>query len=342
MIDRWRELFGNVALRDLVVATLDILIVYYVIYRVLLTIKGTRAAQMVIGIVLIGAAFFAAERFEMTTVSWLLDKFVEYFIIIVIVVFQQDIRRALMRIGENVSRWGRTHEISHALDEIIAAAEHLAKARIGGIVVFEREVSLAEFIDHGEQIDARVSKELLVSLFVPSRDNELHDGAVIVKNWRIERAGCVLPLSRSPMASDFGTRHRAALGITEETDAVSVVISEERGEVSLCFRGNIARDLEGETLRTALQGMFDQQKDKESGSVAQEAHAAAAISKAVAAMAGDTADASRADERARATREATGRHRAVTRSDTLRLPSAQRQTGSTEVPRPRPRTAEEG
>src|SRR5690606_14886825 len=124
VIELFSDLFADLALRDVLVACIDILIVYYVIYRVLLTIKGTRAAQMVIGIVLIGAAFFAAERFEMTTVSWLLDNFIQYFIIIVIVVFQQDIRRALMRIGQNVSRWGRTHEISHALDEIIAAAEH--------------------------------------------------------------------------------------------------------------------------------------------------------------------------------------------------------------------------
>lgn len=284
------EIWADVAAlssRELLVSCIDILLVYYVIYRVLLTIKGTRAAQMVIGIVLIGGAFFAAERFEMTTVSWLLDNFIEYFIIIVIVVFQQDIRRALMRIGQNVSRFGRPHAISHALDEVLAAAQHLAKARMGGIVVFERELGLDEFIDHGSVVDARISKELLVALFVPSRDNELHDGAVIIRDLRLQRAGAVLPLSRSELASDFGTRHRAALGITEETDAVAVVISEERGEVSLCFKGNIARDLELPELRNALQGLFDD-AHLDSITTADEAHAAAAISKAVAAMAGAT------------------------------------------------------
>jgi len=189
-----------------------------------------------------------------------------------------------MRIGQNVSRWGRTHEISHALDEVIAAAEQLAKARIGGIVVFEREANLTEFVDHGEIIDARVSKELLVSLFVPSRDNVLHDGAIVVKDWRIEKAACVLPLSHGALAVDLGTRHRAGVGITEETDAVALVISEERGEVSLCFRGNIARDLEGQTLRQALRGLFDH--DEESAQVAEEAQGAADISKAVAALSG--------------------------------------------------------
>ncbi|MBL4635366.1 MAG: TIGR00159 family protein [Kofleriaceae bacterium] len=256
MSEIWGEIMG-LGTRDLAVSCIDILLVYYVIYRVLLTIQGTRAAQMVIGIVLIGGAFFAAERFDMRTVSWLLDNFIEYFIVIVIVVFQQDIRRALMTIGQNVSRFGRTQAISQALDEILAAAEHLAKARMGGIVVFEGEVRLDEFLDHGEPIDAEISKELLVALFVPSRDNELHDGAVIIRNLRLNRAGAVLPLSRSNIASDFGTRHRAALGITEDTDAVALVISEERGEVSLCYKGHIARDLEMHELRTALQELFD-------------------------------------------------------------------------------------
>jgi len=274
--------------RDALVTCLDIFIVYYVIYRVLLTIKGTRAAQMVIGIVLIGAGFFAAERLHMTTVSWLLDNFITYFIIIIIVVFQQDIRRGLMKLGQNVVPFGRTHALAHALDEVIAAADHLAKARMGGIVVFEREAEVTAFVEHGEIVDARVSRELLTTLFVPSRDNELHDGAVIItKNLRIHMAGVLLPLSRSlHLAKDFGTRHRAALGISEETDAVVIVISEERGEVSLCFRGNIARDLEMDTLRSALQDLFEQESTTTT-KLEDEAVAAAEIGKAMAALAGD-------------------------------------------------------
>jgi uncharacterized protein (TIGR00159 family) len=277
------NLLDETTARTALVTCLDILLVYYLIYRVLLTIKGTRAAQMVIGIVLIGAGFFAADRLEMTTVSWLLESFINYFIIIVIVVFQQDIRRGLMRIGQKVP-FGRAHQRSYALDEVLAAAEHLAKARMGGIVVFEREAELSQFSEHGKAIDARVSKELIVSLFVPSRDNELHDGAVVInKEMRIERAGVLLPLSRSlALGQEFGTRHRAALGITEETDAVALVISEERGEVSLCFQGSIARDMEPETLRTALQKLFDQ--PAAAATVAREAAAAAEISRAMAAL----------------------------------------------------------
>lgn len=281
------ELLRDVTARDVLVTLVDILIVYYVIYRVLLTIKGTRAAQMVIGIVLIGAGFFVAERLEMTTVSWLLDNFISYFIIIIIVVFQQDIRRGLMRLGQKVGPFGRTHALAHALDEVLTAAEQMARARIGGIVVFEREAELADFVDHGKPVDGKVSRELLSALFLPSRDNPLHDGAVIIdKNLRIRSAGAVLPLSRSDLAADMGTRHRAALGITEQTDAVSVVVSEERGEISLCYRGNIARDMEHETLRTALQALFEGDKARAT-QVSEEAQAAADIAKGLAALAAE-------------------------------------------------------
>jgi uncharacterized protein (TIGR00159 family) len=286
-LSAFQEFLGDVTARDVVVTFVDIFIVYYVIYRVLLTIKGTRAAQMVIGIVLIGAGFFVAERLEMTTVSWLLDNFISYFIIIIIVVFQQDIRRGLMRLGQKVGPFGRTHAVTHVLDEVLAASDQMAKARIGGIVVFEREAELSDFIDHGQMVDARVTRELLATLFVPSRDNKLHDGAVIIdKNLRIRAAGVVLPLSRSErLGQEFGTRHRAALGITEETDAVSIVVSEERGEVSLCYRGNIARDMEPDTLRSALQGLFE--GEKRGAQIADEAQAAAEIAKGLAALAAE-------------------------------------------------------
>jgi diadenylate cyclase len=189
-----------------------------------------------------------------------------------------------MRIGQNVVPFGKTHQLAHALDEVLAAAQHLARARMGGIVVFEREAEIKQFVDAGKIIDARVSKELLVTLFVPSRDNELHDGAVVInKNLRLDRAGVLLPLSRAiKLSQELGTRHRAALGITEETDAVVLVISEERGEISLCFKGNIARDLEVDTLRSALQDLFQEETTVE---VAEGAQAAGELSKAMAALA---------------------------------------------------------
>jgi diadenylate cyclase len=262
---------------------IDIALVYYLIYRFLLTIRGTRAAQMVVGIVLIGVAFMVSQRVELTTVSWLLDNFISYFIILIIVVFQQDIRRALGRIGQNVLPFGRRQEASHVVDEVVAACAQLARARMGAIIVFERDAALEEFVDDATRVDAALSRQLLVSLFVPAKDNELHDGAVVInKLHRIELARALLPLSRATdLGPEFGTRHRAALGITEDTDAVVVVVSEERGEISLCFKGSIARDLEPVMLRRALVGLFSGRAD----TMAEEAEAAAEVGKAIASIA---------------------------------------------------------
>jgi uncharacterized protein (TIGR00159 family) len=258
------SIFGRVTLRDVLVAGVDIAIVFYLIYRVLLLIKGTRAAQMLVGVFLIAGGFFAAKQFELTTLSWLLDNFINYFIIIIIVVFQHDIRRGLMRMGTLFSS-KRNYQETFVFEEVIKAAEQLARARIGALFVFEREADLTEFVEPGVPLDAQVSQELLASLFVPEGQNACHDGAVIIKNLRVQQAGAVLPLSANPkLDKQLGTRHRAAIGITEETDAVVVVVSEERGQVSLCFHGNIARDLSGATLRKALLGLF--QKERRRGS----------------------------------------------------------------------------
>ncbi len=272
--------FGGVA-----TTVVDVALVYYLIYRLLLTIRGTRAAQMVVGIVLVGAAFFVAERVELSTVSWLLDNFISYFIILIIVVFQADIRRALGRLGQSMMPWGRKQETSHIVDEVVAAVAQLARARMGAIVVFERDAALEEFVDDATRVDGVLTRQLLVALFVPVRDNELHDGAVVIgKNHRIDLARALLPLSKATdLGPEFGTRHRAALGITEDTDAVVVVVSEERGEISLCFKGSIARDLEPVILRRALVGLFA--GGHATDVMAEEAEAAAEVGKALASIA---------------------------------------------------------
>nr|HEX4313281.1 diadenylate cyclase CdaA [Kofleriaceae bacterium] len=276
----------DLTVSQVLTTVVDVALVYYLIYRVLLTIRGTRAAQMVVGIVLVGAAFFVAERLDLSTVSWLLDNFISYFIILIIVVFQADIRRALGRIGQGILPFGRRPETMHVVDEVVAATAQLARARIGAIVVFERDASLEPFVDDARRIDAALSRQLLVALFVPVKDNELHDGAVVInKAQRIELARALLPLSRATdLGPEFGTRHRAALGITEDTDAVVVVVSEERGEISLCFKGSIARDLEPVMLRRALVGLFAAGRTED---MAQEAQAAAEVGKAMAILAAD-------------------------------------------------------
>ena len=290
MFGSLEELLDGMTVATVATTVFDIALVYLLIYRLLLTIRGTRAAQMIVGIVLVGAAFFVAERLELSTVSWLLDNFISYFIILIIVVFQQDIRRALGRIGQNVMPFGRKQETTLIVDEVVAATAQLARTRMGAIIVFERDAALEEFVDDASRIDAVLSRQLLVSLFVPSKDNELHDGAVVIgKNHRIELARALLPLSKATdLGPEFGTRHRAALGITEDTDAVAVVVSEERGEISLCFKGSIARDLEPVMLRRALVGLFAGGRATEE--MTEEAAAAAEVGKALAAI-GEPVDA---------------------------------------------------
>lgn len=248
--------------REVLVTSADILIVYYVIYRVLKLIRGTRAAQMLVGMSLLAAFFYAAKRIELTTVSWLFENLINYFIILLIVVFQHDIQRGLMQVGQNLFR-RRQYEESYVIEEVVQAADELARHRIGGLFVIERDAELADHLgEAGIGLDARVTKELLVTLFIPDADNHMHDGAVIIKNLRVQQAGALLPLSANArLDKQLGTRHRAGIGITEETDAVAVVVSEERGQISLCFNGNIARDLAPPELRKALLGLF-QKKPK--------------------------------------------------------------------------------
>jgi uncharacterized protein (TIGR00159 family) len=267
VIHQLKVLVESMSWREAVTAAADILIVYYVVYRALLLIKGTRAAQMLIGLVLVGAGFFAAKLLELTTLTWLLDNLINYSIIFFIVIFQHDIRRGLMRVGANLFPTARHYERTEVFEEIVKAAERLAHLRIGALIVLERDADLVDYLSNaGEPIDAKPTEDLLVSLFLPDSENKLHDGAVILKNLRIATAGAVLPLSANAgLDKALGTRHRAAIGVTEETDAVVVVVSEERGTISLCFGGNIARDLDGATLRKALLGLFQKEKRKKAG-----------------------------------------------------------------------------
>ncbi len=261
-----RSFLHDLTLWQGLTAAADILVVAFVVYRALVLVKGTRAAQVLIGLLLVVVAFAAAKVLELTTLTWLLDNLINYSIIFFIVIFQHDIRRGLMRVGQNLFASRRQYEETYVFEEIIKAAETLARSSTGALIVIERDADLEEFLeDAGVAVDARVTRELLVALFLPEPANNLHDGAVLIKNLRIERAGAVLPLSaNSKLDKSLGTRHRAAIGITEETDAVVVVVSEERGTVSLCFGGNIASDLDPATLRKALLGLF-QKKPRRTG-----------------------------------------------------------------------------
>lgn len=241
-------------LRDAV----DVLVVAYAVYRILLLVRGTRAAQVGQGLLLLAVVYAISQWLQLTTTFALLDRSLTSFLVFMVVIFQADIRRALMRVGDRpfLSRWRKPVD-APAMEEVIAAAEDLAQRRVGALFVFERDASVDDFVTQSTHLDAEISTELLFTIFLPSQDNPLHDGAVIIRNGRIAAAGAVLPLTNSgALDRQLGTRHRAALGISEETDAAVVVVSEERGEISLCFNGNIVRGLDAQTTRQALYGVL--------------------------------------------------------------------------------------
>jgi diadenylate cyclase len=237
----------------------DLLIVTYVIYRALLVLRGTRAMQMGTGLILIFLVYLAAKWLALITLLNLLSTLLSSIILIVVVVFQNDIRRGLMRVGSRAFLGGfaRAQE-SRVIDEVVASATELARHRMGALIAFEQDANLDEFVvAQGIPVDSAVTRELLVSLFVPESVNKLHDGAIIIRNLRIAKAGVFFPMPESRIVdTSLGSRHRAAIGITEETDAVVVVVSEERGTISFCFSGNIVSNLDGASLRQALLGLF--------------------------------------------------------------------------------------
>jgi len=244
----------------------DIITVTALTYAVLLVLRGTRAMQVGLGLGLVFLLYVAAQWLQLLTLLSIMGSLVSNIILVVVVVFQSDIRRGLQRVGS--SAWfsfSRTQE-AQVIDEVVEAATELARHRIGAIIAFEQDANLDEFVGahKGQVLDAKVSSELLVALFVPEGLNKLHDGAVIIRNLRVAKAGVFFPMPERSLDSSFGSRHRAALGITEETDAVVVIVSEERGTISFCFNGNIASSLDGPKLRTMLEAIFNPKVRKKS------------------------------------------------------------------------------
>jgi len=247
------QLRTGIRITDLI----DITIVTFIIYRILLLIRGTRAMQMATGLMILGIVFFAASTQGLYITLWILSHFFDYMILIVIVLFQDDLRRALTLVGKNPFFASASEEANYEMiTEISRAATRMAKERIGGLIVIERETGLKNFIDTGSELESKVKSELIYSIFVPS--SPLHDGAVIITDGRIAAAGCFLPLSKDPnIDKRYGTRHRAALGLTEDTDAIVVVISEEAGEVHLVKNGKITMNLNEQEIRQSLATLLE-------------------------------------------------------------------------------------
>lgn len=232
---------------------IDIAIVALLIYELLVLFKGTRAIQMTASAAFIVGLFFASEWLQLETVNWLIRNLAPYVVFAIIVLFQADIRRALAHFGRlPVFRYfERQQNADETIEELIVAAASLSARRIGAIVVIERQIGMRNYIEGGIPLDALVTYDLLGSIFQPG--SPLHDGAAIVQGDRVAAAACFLPLSVNPLVSkDLGTRHRAALGITEENDAIAIVVSEETGNISLAIGGAIERGLLPDGLRTRL------------------------------------------------------------------------------------------
>jgi diadenylate cyclase len=233
----------------------DILLVALVAYRVLVTFRGTRTAQMLIGLATLAAASVLARRIELHTVQWVLDQVWAFWTVALIVLFQPELRRTLARVGQGaVLRnlfTARDAESARLIEEIARTADRLAARRIGALIVLERTGALRLYEDLGVPLDALVSADLLESVFLPA--SPLHDGAVIVRGTRAVAAGCFLPLSRHvQLGRELGTRHRAALGVSEESDALAIAVSEETGRISLAVDGEITTMPDAAALRTRL------------------------------------------------------------------------------------------
>ena len=236
---------------------IDIAIVAVLVYELLVLIRGTRAVQMALAASFLIALYFLSQWLELETVNWLIRNLATYVVFAIIVLFQSDIRRALLHFGRGpyFRYFERAASTKETLEELVIAVTTLSTRRIGVLIVVERSIGLRNYIEGGIPLDATVTYDLLASIFQPG--TPLHDGAVIVQNDRVAAAACFLPLSVNPRVSrDVGTRHRAALGVTEESDAIAIVVSEETGSISLAVSDALERGLGGDLLRARLQALL--------------------------------------------------------------------------------------
>ncbi len=236
-------------------SVVDILLVWYVIYKLINIIKGTKAVQLLKGILVILLVRVASDFFGLTTLSWMMQQVITYGFLAIIIIFQPELRRALEQLGRGKFFSRSTNPDDNGqektVEAILKAAEYMAKRRIGALISIERETGMSDYIETGIALNSQISSELLINIFIPN--TPLHDGAVIIQKNNVAAAACYLPLSESPFISkELGTRHRAALGISEVTDSITVVVSEETGAVSLTRNGELHRDLKAEELKEVL------------------------------------------------------------------------------------------
>lgn len=234
---------------------IDILLVTYVIYKLTMLIRGTKAIQLLKGISVIIAVWFLSSAFQLQTLKWLVEQAINFGFLAIIIIFQPELRRALEQLGRGrfFTRYATIEEDEYkeTVDALVKASIYMGKRRIGALISVERETGMNEYVETGVPIQAKITSELLINIFIPN--TPLHDGAVIVNKNNILAAACYLPLSESQfIPKELGTRHRAAIGISEVTDSITLVVSEESGQISLAKNGELHRDLNEEQLRRML------------------------------------------------------------------------------------------
>lgn len=263
-MDYVRDLFLNIRIRDII----DILIVAFAFYKLFTLIKETRAEQLIKGIFLVFVFTKISQWLEFHTLHWILNTTMTVGVIAILIVFQPELRRGLEYLGR--SRFFsksfaeiKGESLSEVLDEIVDAVASLSRQNIGALIVLEKETGLNELVETGTQIEGTVSSDLLINIFIPN--TPLHDGAVIIKDDKIKAAGCFLPLTENAsLSKDLGTRHRAALGVSEESDSLAIIVSEETGSISIAENGSIARYLDVKTLKQILMDMYKPKEEEPS------------------------------------------------------------------------------
>lgn len=255
------SIIQNIKFTDII----DILIVSYVIYKLIVLVRGTRAVQLLKGIIVIAIAWGLSVWLHLYTLNWLLNQMITVGLLAIIIIFQPELRKALEQLGRGRLFSRSTdldQEYNHRVGEIVKAVNYMARRKIGALIVFERETGLNDYIESGVPLESSLTSELLITIFAPN--TPLHDGAVILKESKIMAAGCYLPLSENPFISkELGTRHRAAIGITEVSDAICIVVSEETGQVSFSMNGQVVRDIKEESLIAKLFDSLRPQATKE-------------------------------------------------------------------------------
>lgn len=245
------DFLADIGITDII----DILIVSYVIYKMILLVRGTRAVQLLKGIIVVVLAWAISGWFKLNTLQWMMNQMFTFGVLAVVIIFQPELRRALEQLGRGKlfsrSSTDDDQDMAQRISQVLKAVNHLAKRKIGALIVFERETGLNDYVESGIPLQSLISSELLINIFSPN--TPLHDGAVIIRKNQLMAAGCYLPLSENPFISkELGTRHRAAIGMSEVSDAVCVVVSEETGQISLAINGQIVRDIKEESLVSKL------------------------------------------------------------------------------------------